>query len=329
MVDEQDSLTNAFKERIDFIESWKIKYLLQTSDQQKYFWAYILAIVTKMKLIDIQFKSQLIAMFNYSNDDEKKDEIDRMDIDIDDDQLKQDKSYMDLYPGSLIAPNNIWNMPVINTDKDAKNPNEWAQDIFIIDVLNFSKITVSEKTFNKHDSVRFEEHRSKTLQKIASTRYSFIKEKDFNVRQSQLKANIYYFNNSNDELKPSKTMFHEDEAILLIFAEMVRKFVLESQYPDLQRFLWPWTENYHYKNRKRIYLYLISKYNLSQFFETKEIIDLWKNYIKNRNVTQCAGKSDQDYVNDSMIDLFQSVYENKHVHIRHQRKLVCIGVYTI
>ena len=123
MVDQRNSLENYFKERVEFINSWKLKYLLQTSDQQKYFWAYILAIVTKMKLIDIQFKSQLIARnLSESNDDTKDDTKS-------DDQLKQDKRYMDLYPGSLIPPNDVWNIHAIKTDKYKKLSSEWTKTI--------------------------------------------------------------------------------------------------------------------------------------------------------------------------------------------------------
>ena len=375
-------MENYFKDRVDFIDQWKLKYLLQTNDQQKYFWAYILAIVTKMKLIDIQYKSQLIAVFDADTDEESTtndndDDTKKKDINIDDDQLKQDKRFMDLYSGSLIPPNNIWNIPGIDTDRDKRLPLEWAKSIGKTTSLKSLMIKIDDKTeLNKLDSIDEscmtntqrklirKTSRDKHVNKykalgndVSIGRGSFVYDGPL-YYQDTTKDTIYYFDESKP-FKPSQTIFHEDEAVLLTFAEMVRKFVLESEHPDVQGYLWPWTHVYMYSKDREFqdqYLYLISKYNLSEFFEINEIEQLWKDYVDTEHKDTIDEAND-----DSIADIFDRVidkktcmntrftkfcrkyagkfddavreikitdpgYETK--NIRHQRKLVYLYIYV-
>eukprot|EP01083_Nonionella_stella_P250328 864667_1 len=45
-----------------FIKDWLEKYQLATEAQQKYFWAFILSIATKIKLMDIEIENQLVTI---------------------------------------------------------------------------------------------------------------------------------------------------------------------------------------------------------------------------------------------------------------------------
>eukprot|EP01083_Nonionella_stella_P306692 1075085_1 len=45
-----------------FIRDWLEKYQLATEAQQKYFWAFILSIATKIKLMDIETVNQLVTI---------------------------------------------------------------------------------------------------------------------------------------------------------------------------------------------------------------------------------------------------------------------------
>ena len=363
-MDQRDSLENYFKEKIDFIDSWKKKYLLETSDQQKYFWAYILAIVNKMKLIDIQYKSQLIAFFELNDSEETapdNDDTKMKDINIDDDQLKQDKRFMDLYSGSLIPPNNIWNIPGIDTDRDKKLPLEWAKSIGKTTLLTSAMIKVDDKVVLQEEETSEANilHNSFRRQKSDDAKRQIYEplhsEVPINSRFSSNPGNqtdkskdtVYYFDETK-EFKPSETIFHEDEAVLLTFAEMLRKFVLESEHPQVQPYLWPWYNNHSFRKYTNQYLYLISKYNLSGFFEVSEIKQLWEEYVvtEHKDVIDEANEDQKD-TNDNddnkkcqmgwLINCYNkfatkllpsgrnmkidtNLYEPR--NIRHQRKLV-------
>eukprot|EP01083_Nonionella_stella_P113263 333812_1 len=67
--------------------------------------------------------------------------------------------------------------------------------------------------------------------------------------------------------------FYCDEcASLLQFAEFVRKYILESEHPEVSRFLWPWYRNTLHRNDLIKYRNYVSKYKLSSLYEESDIL---------------------------------------------------------
>eukprot|EP01083_Nonionella_stella_P180884 646314_1 len=59
--DGKDSLQEQYHGRDGFVYNWLKKYQLASAAQKKYFWSFILSIVTKIKLMDIEIEDQLVT----------------------------------------------------------------------------------------------------------------------------------------------------------------------------------------------------------------------------------------------------------------------------
>ena len=215
---------------------------------------------------------------------------------------------------------------------------------------------IHDKSTNKRKQRPNAPRRPSMLNRKASELYDQLQEPLNNLDVSNVKESIVYKLDA-DKLTPYQTIFSKDEAVLLTFAEMVRKFVLESEYPDIQPYLWRWSENFKYQGKGDTYLYLISKFNLLDFFEIHEIPELWREYIESKCTTNnnskicCWRNSNSDDItynfdgfgdesvidnnNDSCcsfikinsnVDVKPRLYVSK--NIRHRRKLVRFYIFN-
>ena len=107
----KNSLYTYFNDDNLFIKRWKENYLLNSDYQQKYYWSWIIAIVCKIKYIDVEFANQAVSvsmiMDNNENVSKNANDIDLIRKWIDDKDIMKEQLDSHSFDGYLIAPLNI------------------------------------------------------------------------------------------------------------------------------------------------------------------------------------------------------------------------------
>eukprot|EP01084_Bolivina_argentea_P057856 105668_1 len=229
----------------EYVDEWKKIYQLYTENQQKYFWAHVLAVSTATHYISTEIKNQVIT-FNYSEQQRQQDKNlvfkNLNDLEI----QKEQKSYKE-YPGFLVTPQQF----IQNVD-DQKQEDMQVSGMSTFQSNLYARAVVLQK-FNTN--VNYDK-RSGDLPKQHCPHPQ--KRKWRNAQQQ----------------------FYCDEcASLLQYAEFVRKFILEYENPEVSKFLWPWYRNTFHHNDFIKYHNYISRYNLTTLYTQSDILQMRGNQL--------------------------------------------------
>lgn len=124
MLDGKDTILNYYKDTNDYIGAWKRLYLLDSDDQQKFFWSNILAVCTCMKYIDIEFENQMVS-FAF----ERAEKVQSSILNLNDFQDVQ-REILDTmsWDGFLIPPTNLFQTNDVRIDENDLENENWNKE---------------------------------------------------------------------------------------------------------------------------------------------------------------------------------------------------------
>eukprot|EP01084_Bolivina_argentea_P022070 40994_1 len=106
LFDDQNSLYFSYSGN-EFIQTWKSQYMLFSKNQQMYFFAFVVSIVTMMKYIDIELSNQPIVMPTYSKTGGQN-FVKKL---MGSQEVNNERMISKEFKGSIIPPTIIWTSP--------------------------------------------------------------------------------------------------------------------------------------------------------------------------------------------------------------------------
>eukprot|EP01083_Nonionella_stella_P180682 644924_1 len=183
-----------------FINHWLKKYQLATEAQKKYFWSFILTIATKIKLMDIEIENQLVTIPIRETASIYNPQLSNAGAEV-----TQEQHDALLYKGFLVPPvSGEFEDIACEIQSDANRSDE-SYDI---------RDTIEKRSITK------------VLQRFKVKEQGLI---NYDVEDEDF---VYVHEVGGDQ-------YLEREANLFRFAEIVRKFIIESKYLQNDSSLWP------------------------------------------------------------------------------------------
>ena len=271
-----------------FVNDWLKKYYLSTKKQQQYFWAHILCICAKIKQIDIEIENTLVTIPKRNNQSQ-----DRESLFSNSSEVEQEQQDALLYKGFLVPPVLGENV----ADGNADNANITIEQVRQ-SIESQSKTRVLSKC-----------QVWATLRNEDDAEFVYVHDNVMNQTK-------------NIENKPinDRDQFFEDEVVLFRFAEIVRKYVIESKYLKNNIALWPYYKNHLNRDQFKKYHTFVNRFNLATMITKDSIFQLFKEKDDDNESISCFGHcSCQDYCTFCQKDEFQDG-EKEDLAIRHRRK---------
>eukprot|EP01083_Nonionella_stella_P208736 757277_1 len=273
--DGKNSLKGQYSGSEPFVKRWLEKYQLATEAQQKYFWSFMLAIATKIKLMNIEIENQLVTI---PIREHKKQPQTVFSADATSEVAQEQQDAL-LYKGFLVPP---------------------VLGEAITDAIQSDANASIEKI---RESI---EKRSKTrvLKKSKVKEQGLINEYDPDAEF------VYVHEVGADQ-------YLEQEATMFRFAEIVRKFIIESKHLKNDSSLWPYYRNFSHQQDHKVYHTLVNRFNLSLMFNKKNIFDLFNSDAEETSIGCLRHFSCNDSDSNEPNDETQG---EDQIAIRHTRK---------
>ena len=308
MYDGKNSLYNYFKDKNEYIEEWKRLYLLDTDEQQMFFWSHILTICACMKYINIEFENQMVSFAFERVNNLDSSILSQMDFN----DVQREIRDMISWDGFLIPPTNLFQTNDVRIDENDLTDEDWLKKQGYATIL----IQWRSKHFQPRKKAKAFTTRIKSRQIYCGH--------DIDPRyQTYWQTTTGY-------------TYCDDCAKLLQFAECIRKFVLEFENDEVVELLWPWYRNTFHAGSVDKYGKYINKYNLSHLYMEYDLLPDFANNDDDDGFSQqddesflcCWNRATNKYRSDDDNygccgnDGQQEDKDNKPPvpHIRHRRK---------
>eukprot|EP01083_Nonionella_stella_P305567 1066425_1 len=272
----KNSLKAQYSGSEPFVKNWLNKYQLETEAQQKYFWAFMLSIATKIKLMDIEVENQLVT-------------------------IPIQKHLTGAQPQSLFSTNGA---AIAQEQQDAL-----LYKGFLVPPVLGEAITDAIQS----DANASIEKIRESIEKRSKTRVlkkSKVKEQGL-INEYDPDAEFVYVHEVGAD------QYLEQEATMFRFAEIVRKFIIESKHLKNDSSLWPYYRNFSHQQDHKVYHTLVNRFNLSLMFNKKNIFDLFNSDAEETSIGCLRHFSCNDSDSNEPNDETQG---EDQIAIRHTRK---------
>eukprot|EP01083_Nonionella_stella_P172930 594919_1 len=269
----KNSLKAQYSGSEPFVKNWLNKYQLETEAQQKYFWAFMLSIATKIKLMDIEVENQLVT-------------------------IPIQKHLTGAQPQSLFSTNGA---AIAQEQQDALLYKGFLVPPVLGEVI--ADAIQGDTNASISDVRQSIENRSKTRV----------------LKKSKVKEQIL-INDDDEEFvyvhEVYDDQYLEREANLFRFAEIVRKFIIESKHLKNDSSLWPYYRNNSHIEDHDIYHTLVNRFNLSLMFTQHNIFQLFETQSDDESIG-CW----RHFCNDCCLNKPNDAAQDaEQIAIRHRRK---------
>ena len=244
MYDGKNSLYNYFKDKNEYIEEWKRLYLLDTDEQQMFFWSHIITICACIFYTNIEFENQMVSFAFERVNNFGNSILSLMDFG----DVQREKQDMKSWEGFLIPPTNLFETNDVRMDENDLTDEEFRRKLGYATILTQWK----SKHYKPNTTAKDFKTRIKSRQNYCGH--------DIDPRwQTYWQTTTGY-------------TYCDSCAKLLQFAECIRKFVLEYENDEVVELLWPWYRNTFHTESIDKYGKYINKYNLSHLYMEYDLL---------------------------------------------------------
>eukprot|EP01083_Nonionella_stella_P172931 594920_1 len=272
--DGKNSLKGQYSGSEPFVKRWLEKYQLATEAQQKYFWSFMLAIATKIKLMNIEIENQLVTI---PIREHKKQPQTVFSADATSEVAQEQQDAL-LYKGFLVPP--VLGEAIADAIQSDAN----------------ASIEIVRESIEKRSKTRVLK-KSKVMEQGL-------------INYDEEDEDFVYVHEVGDD------QFLEREANMFRFAEIVRKFIIESKHLKNDSSLWPYYRNNSHIEDHDIYHTLVNRFNLSLMFTQHNIFQLFETQSDDESIG-CW----RHFCNDCCLNKPNDAAQDaEQIAIRHRRK---------